>query len=79
MRLVIDGETFEVRERRDRPGVYDCDWVSGPNSGYGFSCSFMSSRPVDTEPVAADVRADLERAVRGFLRQIDPQTGYMAD
>jgi hypothetical protein len=79
MRMIVDGETFEVRERPEQPGQYDCDWVTGPNSGYGFTCAFMRSQLVDTEPVPADLRADLERAIRDFLGAIDPETGYMAD
>ncbi len=79
MRLVVDGETFEVRERPEQPGHYDCDWVTGPNADYGFTCVFARSRAVGTEPVAVDVRGDLERAIADFLRAIDPETGYMAD
>ncbi|MGZ6801299.1 MAG: hypothetical protein ACXVGR_16000, partial [Mycobacteriaceae bacterium] len=77
MRLVVDGETFEVREPPDRPGHYDCDWVTGPKPGYGFTCVFASARALDAEPLAVDVRADLERAIADFLRGIDPGTGYM--
>ena len=32
---MVDGETFIVT-RRGR-GIYNYEWVSGPNSGYGFS------------------------------------------
>ncbi len=36
-RMVVDGEQFSVSERGGQPGVYDFEWVSGPNEGYGFS------------------------------------------
>lgn len=79
MLIVVDGETFDVRERADRPGQYDLDWVTGPNPGYGFSCAFARSVSVGSEPPPFDVRAELERAISGFLAEIDPDTGYLAN
>jgi hypothetical protein len=79
VRLVVNGEIFEVREPDDRPGHYDCDWITGPHEGYGFSCVFTRSHLVGTEPAPTDVRADLERAIADFLRNIDPETGYTRD
>ena len=33
--IVVDGQDFRVRERAERPGEYDFDWLSGPHE-YGF-------------------------------------------
>jgi hypothetical protein len=69
LRLVVDGEHFEIRERRGVPGQYDFDWISGPNPGYGFTSASSDGSPSDT--------ADLECAIRSFLKQINPETGYI--
>ena len=69
MRVEVDGELFVISIRPDRPGQYDFSWVSGPNPGYGFS----SSTSEDGSLTDAQVRA----AIRGFLAQIDPDTGYI--
>jgi hypothetical protein len=66
-RLTVDGEVFEVRPSEHHQG-YDFDWVSGPNSGYGFSGNGSS---MDDQALAAQIRS--------FLQQIDPATGYIAD
>ena len=66
-RIEVDGEVFEVAPRRDRPGQHDYTWISGPNPGYGFS---SSGGLVPT-------MADHEEAIRTFLAQIDPETGYI--
>lgn len=68
-KIMVDGEMFIVT-RRGR-GIYNYEWVSGPNFGYGFS---SASHP------AAD-RADEEHreSVRDFLTEIDPDTGYLRD
>ena len=68
-RLVVDGEQFDVRERPGRPGQYHFDWVSGPNPGYGFSSGWS-----DGESRTA---AELEEAIRDFLAQVDPKTGFI--
>lgn len=65
--LVVDGETFAVRQR-DADGSSHYDWVSGPNNGYGFSTS-GSSEPLGHERHVT--------AIRGFLASIDPETGYL--
>ncbi|WBB78299.1 hypothetical protein O7606_18965 [Micromonospora sp. WMMD882] len=70
VRLTVDGEEFLVRHRADEPGTYDFDWLSGPHEyGFGSSSSDRSrlSRPEMTE------------AIRSFLAEIDPATGYLAD
>ena len=65
----VDGEVFEVAAERDRPGQYRFTWVSGPNSGYGFSVGTSDSRPMSN--------ADMEAGIRNFLAQVDPETGYI--
>lgn len=67
--LDVDGHRFDVTERA--PGTYDLAWVTGPNAGYGFTIGSSTRSPV---PVHV-----LEDAARGFLREIDPATGYLAD
>lgn len=67
--MVVDGEQFDVSERAREPGVYDIVWISGPNEGYGFaSASYGNVKLTDTE---------LEDAIRNFLSQVDPATGYI--
>ena len=68
-RLEVDGEVFDVAARRDHPGQYDYAWISGPNPGYGFS-SASSDRRLST-------MADHKKAIRNFLSQVDPETGYI--
>lgn len=67
----VDGETWIVRRRRDEPGTYDFDWVSGPNEGYGFGSS-MSGRSELTP-------AQIEESIQDFMKGIDPATGFLAD
>jgi hypothetical protein len=69
LRLVVDGQHFEVRERRAAPGQYDVTWTSGPNPGYGFTSASNDGSPIDTE--------GLELGIRSFLMQVDPKTGYI--
>ena len=68
-RLEVDGEAFDVTARRDHPGQYDYTWTSGPNPGYGFSSASSDGRAATT--------ADHEEAIRNFLAQVDPDTGYI--
>lgn len=67
MELEVDGERFQVVERE--PGVYDVEWSTGPNPGYGFSLGSSTRTPVPAQV--------LEDAIRGFLRDVDPATGYL--
>ena len=69
LRLVVDGEQFDVRERPGRPGQYDFDWISGPNDGYGFSSAWSDRDP--------HTRTELEDAIRDFLAQVDPEIGFI--
>ncbi|MDZ5447322.1 hypothetical protein U2F26_32235 [Micromonospora sp. 4G57] len=36
--VTVDGQDFRIRERAEKPGEYDFDWVSGPHD-YGFGIS----------------------------------------
>lgn len=65
--LVVDGERFEVTPRAGREQTYDYRWLSGPNPGYGFS---------STVTLTED---DHVAQIRGFLAEIDPETGYLAE
>ena len=67
LRLDADGELFAVRAGAGGDTAYE--WLSGPNNGYGFGCSGSPTRSVEEH---------LE-AVRNFLVQIDPATGYIGD
>jgi hypothetical protein len=69
VRLEVDGEEFTVAARRDNPGQYDYAWVSGPNAGYGFSSAYSDRRQA--------TMADHTDAIRNFLSQIDPVTGFI--
>ncbi len=46
-------------------------WVSGPSAGYGFT-----TRRSDQQ---WESHGELEKAVRSFLAEIDPTTGYLSD
>jgi hypothetical protein len=69
LRVDVDGEVFDVAARPDRPGAYDYTWVSGPNPGYGFVSASSDRRP--------STMADHEEAIRNFLSQVEPETGYI--
>jgi hypothetical protein len=69
VRVCVDGEDFEITSSLERPGQYHYDWVSGPNPGYGFSSASSDGRPSTID--------DHEEAIRNFLRQVDPETGYI--
>ena len=66
--LTVDGQKFRIRARANEPGTYDFDWLSGPHD-YGFGIS-RSDRFELTLP-------EMEEAIRGFLAQINPATGYL--
>lgn len=71
MVLNVDGEKFIVTRRPGGPGVYDFDWESGPNPGYGFTAAVHGA--------VAMHREQLEDAARNFLEQVDPATGCIGD
>ncbi|WDZ86044.1 hypothetical protein [Micromonospora cathayae] len=68
--LTVDGERFRVRVRADHPGSYDFDWLSGPHE-YGFGSSSSDRSPLS--------RDEMVQAIRNFLAEIDPETGYLAE
>lgn len=68
--VTVDGHDFRVRVRTGEPGTYDFDWLSGPHE-YGFGLSGAAGAPMS--------RAAMEEAIRGFLDEIDPATGYLAE
>ena len=69
VRVTVDGEDFEVRASPGRPGAYHYEWISGPNPGYGFSSARSDAQPSTME--------EHEGAIRNFLAQVDPETGYI--
>lgn len=68
VRVVVDGETFDVLRCG---GSIRFAWVSGPNANYGFSVG----GPGAVEFTDEEVRS----AIRGFLSEIDPHTGHLAE
>ena len=66
--FTVDGETFTVR-MRDVDGSFHYDWISGPNDDYGFSTSGPGDRVSEDHHVAS---------IRGFLAEINPETGYLS-
>lgn len=68
----VDGERFRVwtTEPEGPQYSYNYDWLTGPNPDYGFSCS---------QGLVDFTYDDHVSSIRGFLADIDPKTGYMAD
>ncbi|TDE90832.1 hypothetical protein EXU48_17140 [Occultella glacieicola] len=64
--VTVDGERFEVRRWA---GTYHLTWLTGPNPGYGFSIGSNTGADLDAR--------FLEAEIRGFLAQIDPETGHL--
>jgi hypothetical protein len=67
-RFVVDGESFDVV--RDGSSTH-LTWVSGPNASYGFSVGGSGATRLSD--------AEIGSAIRSFLSEIDPRTGYLAD
>lgn len=65
--LECDGEIFELRP--DGFGGTHYTWLSGPNTGYGFS----------TSPTVHDDIEQHRANIRSFLSMIDPATGYIEE
>lgn len=68
MKLVVDGETFEVTTDPALPGQYNCRWLTGPHD-YGFSMARSDGSAIS--------EADLRAAISDFLAEINPATGYL--
>ncbi|GIJ27612.1 hypothetical protein Vqi01_27740 [Micromonospora qiuiae] len=66
--LTVDGQDFRVWS--PVPGTYNFDWLSGPHD-YGFGLSRSDGSTMS--------RPEMEQAIRDFLAQIDPATGYLAE
>ena len=69
LELTVDGERFEVSADPDQPGLYHYAWLSGRHPGYGFS-----GRRSDH---GDGMTAEHEEAIRSFLAQVNPVTGYI--
>ena len=65
--LDVDGERFAIRRAGDGGIAYD--WLSGPNTGYGFGSSGTPHRSMEEH----------RESIRSFLAMIDPNTGYIGD
>jgi hypothetical protein len=68
--MTVDGQDFRIRARADRPGEYDFDWLNGPHD-YGFGINRAGGSAM-TPP-------EMEKAIRDFLAEIDPATGYLRE
>ena len=66
--VVVEGERWLVRPVPGRPGHTHYDWLSH-HTGYGFG----SSRSDRVDPTY-DEHVE---AIRDFLDQVDPETGYL--
>jgi hypothetical protein len=69
--LTVDGEIFRALADTQQPGAWHLTWVSGPNAGYGFTTRRSHQQWESSE--------EWEKAVRSFLAEIDPTTGYLSD
>lgn len=66
----VDGELFDVTVIGESKFKYY--WVSGPNPGYGFTCFLVGS--IDDFEIQEKHHRE---AIRGFLKDVDPRTGYL--
>lgn len=66
--VTVEGHDFLVREREGEPGVSDFEWLTGP-ADYGFTSAGSGRSPI--------TRSEAEEAIRNFLAQVDPATGYI--
>lgn len=66
--LNVDEHGFLVRDRPAEPGVYDFDWLTGPQS-YGFTSGSYDRAAMNT--------AEMRESISDFLARVDPQTGYL--
>ncbi|MDH6460082.1 hypothetical protein M2302_000233 [Micromonospora sp. A200] len=68
--MTVDGQYFRIRQRAETPGGYDFDWLSGPHD-YGFG--------ITRADACAMTLPEMEEAIRNFLAEIDPATGYLKE
>ncbi len=68
--MTVDGQEFGIRTRADEPATYDFDWLNGPHD-YGFALSGAAGRAMSVP--------EMEEAIRDFLAEIDPATGYLRE
>ena len=66
-RLEVNGEVFDIRRGEDGGTTYN--WVSRPNSGYGFGSRGNADLP----------EAWHRESILNFLGMIDPATGCIAE
>lgn len=69
--VTVDGVLFSVVHDASQPGAYHYTRLTPPAYGYGFT-----RRRSDHAPLSL---ADHLDAVRDFLDQVDPETGYFVD
>ncbi|GAA1364828.1 hypothetical protein [Brevibacterium luteolum] len=68
-RLTVDGEQFRIRQTGRTEYYYD--WLTGPNPDYGFAGgTYPPSKLTDDDHI---------EAIRDFLADIDPETGYLSE
>lgn len=75
MELDVDGERFSVVEREF--GTYDVTRLTGPHPGYGFSISGRSHGAGAGYAARGLGDGQLVDAIRSFLAQVDPVTGFI--
>lgn len=66
--ITVDGQGFLMRVRTEEPGVHDFEWLTGPR-GYGFTVARSDRSTMSPR--------EAEEAIRNFLAQINPATGYI--
>jgi hypothetical protein len=69
--VTVDGERFSVDYDPGQPGAYHFKWLSGRDPDYGFTTRASSHGRLPQQPLVDHIG--------GFLSQIDPATGYLAD
>ena len=75
MEIEVDGERFSVVEREF--GTYDFTWLTGPNPGYGFSTAGRTHGGGVGYAARQLGDGELADAIRSFLAQVDPATGFI--
>jgi hypothetical protein len=77
--LRVDGEEFRLHTTAD--GMTHCDWLTGPNPGYGLSigrqATFVSEGQAPPSRDTGLTDELLVQSIRDFLAGINPETGYL--